>query len=40
MKKPTVAFGIDFACYLLSLYTCMSVLLFIITSKILGKYKC
>ena len=39
-KKTTVAFGKDFACNSLSLCTCMSILLFIITSGILGKYKC
>ena len=38
IKKTTVAFGIDFACYSHSLCICMSVLLFIITNEILGKY--
>ena len=32
--KATVVFGRDFACYSFSLYTCMSVLLFIINGEI------
>ena len=39
-KNITVAVGIDFACYTLSLCTCMSLLLLFIISEILGKYKC
>ena len=40
IKKTTVAFGINFACYSLSLCTCMSALLLFITGGILDKYKC